>query len=134
MRFDWQQLSPGERDVLLRHFLLKSTVKAPVTPEKVCAVMEKTHYLSCFTNEEGKASFKGKYLRSPKLFGWIGNVLSVATQGVHASFGPHAYVFAFGRGMAGNPVANGYVEIWTGSPEHMKSTIAVTPDQEPVAH
>src|SRR5262249_55779497 len=55
MRFDWQQLSPGERDVLLRHFLLKSTVKAPVTPEKVCAVMEKTHYLSCFTNEEGKA-------------------------------------------------------------------------------
>jgi hypothetical protein len=54
MKFDWQQLSPREREVLLRHFLLQRT-DAPVTPEKVCAVMQATHYMSCQTTREGKS-------------------------------------------------------------------------------
>lgn len=55
MRFDWQQLSPGERQVLLRHFLLKAKPASAVTVEKVCAAMQKTHYLSCYTDANGKA-------------------------------------------------------------------------------
>ena len=55
MRFDWQQLSPQERQVMVRHFLFHSNTPAPVTPEKVCAVMQKTHHhLTCYTTKEGK--------------------------------------------------------------------------------
>ena len=53
MRFDWQQLSPGEREALLRHFLLNKK-NAPVTAERVCAAMQKTLYMSCQTTAEGK--------------------------------------------------------------------------------
>ncbi len=53
MRFDWQQLSPCERQVLVRHVLLQAG--GPVTPEKVCSVMQKTHQLTCYTRKDGKA-------------------------------------------------------------------------------
>jgi len=55
MRFDWQQLSPGERQILVRHFLLRPNGSAPVTPERVCAVMQKTHQLTCYMSKDGKA-------------------------------------------------------------------------------
>lgn len=45
----------------------------------------------------------------------------------HASFGPHDYVLAFGNGLEGDAVTNGYVTDWTGEPDHMKSTIKVRP-------
>lgn len=54
MKFDWQQLSPREREVLLRHFLLKRTEAEPVTADRVCAAMQKTHHLSCHTDRQGK--------------------------------------------------------------------------------
>jgi len=56
MRFDWQQLSPRERQVLVRHFLFHSNTPANVTPEKVCEVMQKSHHhLTCYTTRDGKA-------------------------------------------------------------------------------
>jgi len=55
MRFDWQQLSPCERQVLVRHFLLQPKNGAQVTPEKVCAALQKTHQLTCHTTKDGKA-------------------------------------------------------------------------------
>ena len=55
MRFDWQQLSPGERQILVRHFLLRPNASSPVTPEKVCTVMQKTHQLTCYMSKDGKA-------------------------------------------------------------------------------
>lgn len=55
MRFDWQQLSPRERQVLVRHFLFRADMPASVTPEKVCAVMQRTHQLTCYTTKDGKA-------------------------------------------------------------------------------
>jgi hypothetical protein len=54
MKFDWQQLSPREREVLLRHFLLKRAEAEPVTADRVCAAMQKTHHLSCHTDRQGK--------------------------------------------------------------------------------
>jgi hypothetical protein len=59
MKFFWQQLSPGEKEALLRHVLLKQQrVQGPVTAEKVCAALQKTHSLSCFTQPEGKVHFR----------------------------------------------------------------------------
>lgn len=55
MKFNWQQLSPRERDALLRHFLMKRQMDAPVTATKICAALHDTHYLSCFTKPDGKA-------------------------------------------------------------------------------
>ena len=79
------------------------------------------------TDEHGKASFDERRVRSPALLRWLGNVLNVATQGVHASFGRHSYVFAFGGGLQGSPVRDGYVEYWRGSPESMESRIVAEP-------
>ena len=58
MKFYWEQLSPCEREVLLRHFLLKKKTDLPVTAEGVCAALQKTHSLSCHSNKEGKLVFQ----------------------------------------------------------------------------
>lgn len=57
MKFYWEQLSPNEREVLLRHVLIKRP-DAPVTAEGVCAVLQKTHSLSCYPSKEGKLVFQ----------------------------------------------------------------------------
>ena len=57
MKFYWEQLSPNEREVLLRHVLLKRS-DVPVTAEGVCAALQKTHSLSCFPSKEGKLDFQ----------------------------------------------------------------------------
>ena len=58
MKFYWEQLSPREREALLRHFLLRKRFDAPVTAEGVCAALQKTHSLSCHSNKEGKLVFQ----------------------------------------------------------------------------
>jgi hypothetical protein len=58
MKFYWEQLSPREREALLRHFLLRKRLDAPVTAEGVCAALQKTHSLSCHSNKEGKLVFQ----------------------------------------------------------------------------
>jgi hypothetical protein len=57
MKFYWEQLSPNEREMLLRHFLLKQR-NTPVTAEGVCAALQKTHSLSCHSNKDGKLVFQ----------------------------------------------------------------------------
>ena len=47
MRYDWRQLSPGEKDALLRHFILHQPTSTPVTPERIYETMQRTHFLSC---------------------------------------------------------------------------------------
>ncbi len=55
MRFDWQQLSPLERQVLIRHVLFRGPEPAAVTAENVCAVMQRSRYrLACHTTKGGK--------------------------------------------------------------------------------
>jgi hypothetical protein len=79
------------------------------------------------TDEHGKASFAAQRRRTSVLITCVGNVLNILTQGVHASFGRHSYVFAFGKGLEGSAVRGGYVEDWSGEPEHMESRIVATP-------
>jgi hypothetical protein len=50
-----------------------------------------------------------------------------ARAGVHASYGPYAYVFAFGKGMAGSDVdpKRGVLMFWNGATNQMQSRIVV---------
>jgi hypothetical protein len=77
------------------------------------------------TDFQGKATFPAKTVRA-NLLKRIAVVLSSATAGAHASFGPHAFIFAFG-GMEGYSVKNGVVEDWMGSPRVNTSVIVVHP-------
>jgi len=79
------------------------------------------------TDLNGKTSFDPLTVRGPRALRWGGNFINVVTQGVHASFGCHSYVFAFGRGLEGSPVRGGYVEVWEGTPVHMESRIVAAP-------
>ena len=81
--------------------------------------------LTLVTDERGLVVFPERTIRSSGFKRMIAIALS-ATGGVHASFGPHAYVFAFGI-CEGDSVKNGYVEDWTGSPSHNRSTIICRP-------
>lgn len=82
---------------------------------------------NAITDERGRVSFAAREIRSPIFFRWTGRVVNVITQGFHAGFGRHSYVFAFGRGLEGSPIANGEVEAWRGRPAHMESRIVATP-------
>jgi len=73
------------------------------------------------TNEQGKVFFPEKEGRA-SILGKVTGAASSLNGDVHASFGRHAYVFAFGK-CEGDSVKDGYVEDWTGYPAKYKSTI-----------
>jgi hypothetical protein len=75
---------------------------------------------------QGRVVFPAKQVRVPLLKRALVSISS-ATAGVHASFGPHEHVFAFGNGMEGDSVKNGFVEDWTGAPATNDSVIVVHP-------
>ncbi len=77
------------------------------------------------TDFTGRVTFSAKTLRAGILKRFA-VVLSSATAGAHASFGPHAHVFVFGS-MEGSSIKNGIVEDWTGSPRINESVIVVHP-------
>jgi hypothetical protein len=56
-------------------------------------------------------------------------IMRSAQGGVHASFGPHASVFAFGRGREGYAVSLGMITDWTGKPYHETSRIVAEPQR-----
>ena len=57
MKYDWRQLSPGEKDALLRHFILHQK-SVSVTPEKIYETMQRTHFLSCAPAAQGGSVFQ----------------------------------------------------------------------------
>lgn len=74
------------------------------------------------TNAEGYVKFAPKVVRASLVSRGLAT-LSSATAGVHASFGPHSYLLAFGKGLQGDAVQNGLVVNWKGSPSIMKTRI-----------
>ncbi len=80
------------------------------------------HELTLMTDETGHCLFPPQYGRA-SFFQRVFFTLSSAMAGVHASFGPHAFVFAFGGGYEGDAVSGDYVTDWTGSPGAMESRI-----------
>jgi hypothetical protein len=79
------------------------------------------------TDQQGYVIFPAKTLWSPIIVRIVVTLWSAMTGGVHASFGPHAYVFAFGDGVEGSANKNGYTEDWTGSPSMNESRIILLP-------
>lgn len=85
------------------------------------------HEETGITEVNGQVHFDAKVLRASLLKRFVA-VIHSAMAGVHASFGPHAFVFAFGSGMEGDWVdSRGYVGDWTGSPSSISTRIIVHP-------
>jgi hypothetical protein len=84
------------------------------------------HEEDLLTGENGYVVFTARTFRASGLRRLVGTILS-ARAGVHASFGPHAFVFAFGQGFEGGAVSGKYVTNWTGEPSEMQSRIVVKP-------
>ena len=81
-----------------------------------------SHEQDLRTDENGYVVFPARTFKASALRRLFGTIRA-ARAGVHASFGPHAYVFAFGRGLEGDAVAHGYITDWTGKPDEMQSRI-----------
>ncbi len=78
------------------------------------------------TDENGHVVFQARKSRVSILHRIFGTIRS-ATGGVHASFGVHATVFAFGLGLEGSAVTGDCLTDWTGRPDHMESRIVAKP-------
>jgi hypothetical protein len=83
-----------------------------------------SHEVTLRTDENGRVLFPVQYGRASLLQRLVYTVSSAAA-GVHASFGRHAYIFAFGDGYEGTAVTGKYVTDWRGTPESMESRIVV---------
>jgi hypothetical protein len=88
------------------------------------------HESDAITDEFGRVSFPARKIYA-SLFARISGVLRAATGGVHASFGPSAYVNAFGTEEEGSWEEDGHIGFWHGSPTHLESTIVLHPMQAP---
>jgi hypothetical protein len=81
-----------------------------------------SHEVTLRTNENGHVLFPAQYGRASLLQRLLYSVSSAGT-GIHASFGRHAGVFAFGNGYEGTAATGQYVTDWQGTPESMESRI-----------
>jgi Bacterial Ig-like domain (group 1) len=89
---------------------------------------DKTHETDGTTDNYGHATFTPQALSASGANRLIYTLRS-ALGGVHASFGPHASVFAFGKGLEGFDVDSqkDVVVEWTGKSKSMESRIVVHP-------
>lgn len=81
-----------------------------------------SHEITRITDQSGHVGFPAQY-NAASLLQRIFYTVRSANEGVHASFGRHAGVFAFGRGYEGEAVSGPYITDWTGSPPAMMSQI-----------
>lgn len=87
---------------------------------------DEPHEMDRITDQRGQVTFPAQIIRASLFRRCYYTVLS-ARAGVHASFGPSASVFAFGRGMEGSDIdpKRGILEVWRGTPSQMQSRIVV---------
>jgi hypothetical protein len=78
------------------------------------------------TDALGYVAFSPRSLKVSRLRRILTTVQS-ARAGVHASFGPHAWVMAYGNGLDGIAVSNGYVTDWKGAPGRLASRVVAKP-------
>jgi hypothetical protein len=82
------------------------------------------HDEDLYTNAKGCVHFATKKITSPLLIRLFA-ILSSATAGVHASFGPYSSVVAFEGAQTRNDVRNGYIYSWTGTSKHESSILTL---------
>jgi hypothetical protein len=87
-----------------------------------------SHEIDAVTDARGHVEFGARTL-SASFFSRFVSTISCAMGGTHASFGPHAWVFAFGGSLEGLDIdkRRNVVVDWTGKPDHMESRIVVGP-------
>lgn len=81
-----------------------------------------SHEITMQTDESGRVLFPPQYQKST-LFQRGFYTVSSAIALAHASFGRHAYVFAFGRGYEGSALSGRFIADWRGNPDSMESKI-----------
>ncbi len=86
----------------------------------------RSHEITLMADESGHVLFPPQYERA-SIIQRVFYAISSAQGGVHASFGRHAYVFAFGGGYEGDAVTGKYVADWRGDPESVQSRIVAKP-------
>lgn len=87
------------------------------------SIEQRSHELLTITNSNGQAHFPVQVRRTALLQRVYGALRTLGSEGVHASFGPHAYVLAFANGTSSLPISDGSVIDWTGGPDHMQSRL-----------
>jgi hypothetical protein len=90
-----------------------------------------SHEITQRTDQSGHAVFQPQFEKA-SLWQRLYYTGSAATAFVHASFGRHAYVFAFGDGYEGSALNGEYVTDWTGKPDTMQSRIVAKPIRQRV--
>jgi len=85
-----------------------------------------SHEMDGITDQRGQVTFSSQTLHASLLRRCFYTLLS-ARAGVHASFGPSASVFAFGKGKEGWDVdpKSGTLVFWKGTPSQMRSRIVI---------
>lgn len=86
---------------------------------------DKGHEEDRTTNKQGFVSFPARWVSASIVRRCVFTILS-ARGGVHASFGRHAHVIAFGNGRKGWPLSGQNVIDWTGDPPRLKTQITAT--------
>jgi len=84
-----------------------------------------SHEVDFYTGEKGQVAFPSERRFASLLRRCWFTTLSAAAF-VHASFGPTAYVNAFGMGREGSAVSDGLVYVWKGHPDRLNTTIIAT--------
>ena len=87
------------------------------------------HEMDAITDFQGQVQFPMQNASASVARYLVFSVRSALT-GVHASFGRHATVFAFGQGRDGSATTGQMITDWTGSPEKMRSLIVARPRLE----
>ena len=84
-------------------------------------------------HEEDRATDANGCVAFPPHRGWASSLQRLwfsalmATSLAHASFGPHATVFAFDHNREGSAIDGGIITEWTGKPGEMRSVIIARP-------
>ncbi len=85
------------------------------------------HEMDRQTDASGHATFPAHKTEYSLLSQVVGTLSALIHFNVHASYGPHASVFAFGKHLEGTASTGQYVTDWTGYPSSMQSRIVVGP-------
>lgn len=85
----------------------------------------KGHELDATTDSQGRAYFPTRKATA-SIARYVVYSAWSATTGIHASFGRHANVFAFGQGRDGSATTGDVITDWTGAPQEMKSRIVAS--------
>lgn len=92
-----------------------------------CSLETTGHEADRQTDANGHVTFPAHKTEYPLLGQVAGTLSALMHFNAHASYGPHATVFAFGKHLGGTAITGGYVTDWTGHPSSMQSRIVVRP-------